>query len=367
MSLRNERRRRLLSDDSLAGESDDDAPIRLAADSAGESDTHQTAYAAAVRHDRQRAIHELLPSSYAAIGLVVFGGVALVGVVELLHVWSDSLADVLNAQEVLALSLLGARNVSHWLASTLLVVASLVAMHIYSLRRHRVDDYFGRYRVWLWTALGCMGASLAETAGLADLARGVCRRAAEYCSLEVTTVWPVFVGVTLTAIGIRLLFELRRSPLATLSLAVSAAGFLLAAVIDWNWLVEVSEANKPLAVRGSWLIGYVFLLATFLLYARHVVLEIEGVVVAPRPKRKRAKVKAAAEEAVEGVSAHPPQKSSTRRSDLDPVERPAPAAGGLYFKIDSDTSSSARDDKTNHGPLSRADRRKLRREAKMAS
>jgi hypothetical protein len=368
MSLRHERRRRLLSDDSLsnAPEDESDSPIRLAPDPASEDDASPAAYASAVRFDRQRRIHDLLPTHYATIGLVVTAALALVAIVELLHVWSGSLAGLLNPNDVLALSLRGSRNLSHWLASTLLVVAGMVAMFIYSLRRHRVDDYHGRYRVWIWTALGCVCVSLAETADVAVLARGICRRAADFCSLSDRAVWPAVLGTVLSASGIRLLFEVRKSRLAATALAASAASFLLAAAVDRDWLAEISAANKPLAERGSWLVGYVFLLAMFLLYARHVVLEIEGPVVPAPAKPKRSKAKPPAE---------PHQKPvSQPRTDLDPVEKAIPASASTRLQLATaadrssaaPASSSSSAQPANHGSLSRAERRRLRREDRMA-
>lgn len=374
MSLRHERRRRLLSDDSLSSDSDDDSdsPIRLATDPASQSELGPAAYASAAQFDRQRRVHDLLPLRYLTIGLAVLICLGLVAVVELLHVWSDALTQVLSPQDVVALSLNGTRNISTWLASTLLVIASLVAMFIYSLRRHRVDDYHGRYRVWIWTAIGCLWASLAETADVAELARGACRRAADLCSLSEAALWPAVLGTVLVASGIRLLVEVRKCRLAAIALVASAASFLLAAAVDRAWLEGISDANKPLVERGSWLMGYVFVLAMFLLYARYVLLAIEGLIVVAPARPKRAKAKPAETSKERAVDS--PQKSVPQlRTDLDPVEKAASAPRGSQLNSAPARSAaapanpSARIEHSNHGSPSRAERRRLRRDAKMAS
>jgi hypothetical protein len=374
MTLRHDRRRRLLADESLSSPSDDDgeAPIRLAKEPRGEADESAAAYPPSARFDGQLCVHELIPARYLTIAPVVIVGIALVGLIELLHVWSDSLGQVIPSEDVLVLSLLGARNVSHWFASTLLVMASLVAMFIYSLRRHRSDDYRGRYRVWVWMAMGCLVASMAETTDVTVLAHGVCRRAAELCSISDAVAWPAAVGVALALIGVRLLIEVRKCRLAVAALAMVAVLFLLAAMVDGARLIEVSQANKPLVERGSWLVGYVFILAVFLLYSRHVVLEIEGPVAAAPSRPKRSKVKPAVPAASEKRASDPPHKPFGQvRTDLDGVEKAAAAPTRLQVNTPAAkphvTPATAADDRANHGSLSRAERRRLRRDAKRAA
>jgi len=46
-----------------------------------------------------------------------------------------------------------------WTSAVALLVVALVARLIYSLRRHRVGDYSGRYRVWKWVARGAVAMS----------------------------------------------------------------------------------------------------------------------------------------------------------------------------------------------------------------
>ncbi|HEX3727084.1 MAG TPA: hypothetical protein VHV08_12605, partial [Pirellulales bacterium] len=93
-------------------------------------------------------MHDLFPTRYLTIALVAIAGLASVAVIALMHHWSGSLAAMLSAEEVAALDLRAPHNISHWFSAILLAAASLVAMFIYSLRKHRLDDYHGRYRVW---------------------------------------------------------------------------------------------------------------------------------------------------------------------------------------------------------------------------
>ena len=52
------------------------------------------------------------------------------------------------------------RSCCSWRPSTCLL--------IYSIRRHRIDDFRGRYRVWLAAAVACVVLSADSVAGLHD-------------------------------------------------------------------------------------------------------------------------------------------------------------------------------------------------------
>ena len=54
---------------------------------------------------------------------------------------------------VAAFDLDGEGSLAAWYSSLLLTVASLCALLCYSLRRHRLDDYKARYRIWLAAAM----------------------------------------------------------------------------------------------------------------------------------------------------------------------------------------------------------------------
>ena len=335
-------------------------------------DAPASAYAAVVRFDCQRRVLDLLPRRPLAIAWFLFGALLLVGLVELLHVGSQSMAVVLDSEDVRALNLDRPHNVSHWMSSMLMGIGSLMAVLIYSLRRHRVDDYHGRYRVWLWAALGCMLVSLAEASDLILLVHAACRHLAEMCSVADSVVWPASVGTVLTAAAIRLFFEVRRSRLAASTLVASAGCFLIAAAVEHDLFVEFTLANKSLVERGSWLVGYVLVLATFLWYARHVLLEIEGVVALVPAKRRRPKAKPGSSGKPEKSSTEPAPKPSLHlRSDLDPVEKPSVGSAVASVRMgvhqgNRSAQSSAQRHRSSRPGLSRAERRRMRRDARMA-
>ena len=364
MSPRHERRRLLFTDESPDGEpgSPDKAPTRNTGDPDRAPESLPRSYAAAAHVHRQRRVHDLLPARYLTIGLVSAAGVLLVGGIELLHVWAGPLSTVLRPEDTTALDLTAARNISQWFASMLLGVASLIAISIYLLRRHRVDDYHGRYRVWIWTAMACLLASLGETTDAVLLAHGISRRVGIACGLAEGIVWPSVLGIVLILLGIRMFLEIRacRGALATLSLA--AVAFLAATSVDLGWVVSLSDESKPLVARGCWLAGYVFMLATFLMYARHVLLEIEGVIVRrhkAKPHKAKHSSRANSAAAVDTASTPAPHF----RIDLELLPPSSGTNSSPRLQIGGNQSTVAASNGLNSRVLSRAERRRMRKES----
>jgi hypothetical protein len=374
MSFRHERRRRFIADEAYSPIDEDGLPPR-AVDESRDIEPGKRAYSDAARSAVARPLRSLLAERYLTLGLVALAGLAIIAVLELMHVWSGRLADRVGRPAAAVFDLREPGNVSGWFACLLLFTAALVSTFIYSLRRHRVDDYHGRYRVWIWTAIVCLAASFGETTSVAALAREMCRRAISWSNASEALVWPSIVATVLAIAGVRILLEVRRCRTAVGLLAAGGVSFLAAAATSHGWLERVSPASGPLVERGSWLIGYVALLATFLAYARYVMLEIDGkIVVVPAAPRKR-KVKPAASADADEAWVEPPRKAASVRTDLDsapvaasppPARTPPPAASAPKPTPAAVASTVAT---SGHGtrPLSRAERRRLRREARMQS
>ncbi len=285
-----------------------------------------------------------------------------------LHFWTGALASVLNAEDVAALNLGAERNLSRWFSSTVLGASFAVALTIYSVRRHRVDDYHGRYRVWIWIAVGCLIASLGETTDLGRLAAAACRAAAGLCGLDGQRAWPIVECGLLAALAIRLLIEVRKCRLAVIAWVLAAVCFLMPVAVDRGWLVVDAPATALVVTRCSCLAGYVFVLFMFLTVARQLGREINGLVAAPRPAR-RSKMKATTVETSEPVAEDQARKPALHvRTDLDPVERPAatePAARVQMRGAPGSAATESREHVAGGGnpALSRAERRKMRRMA----
>jgi hypothetical protein len=359
MSFRHERRRRLLADEANSDGDDapDASPVRLAT----EARPQRTRYADTVRPDLERRCHQLLPSSYLSLALTAFVGLIIVGLLTMSHIWSAALCDALSAEELAVVSFQGVRNLSHWFASTVLSLATLSALFIYSIRRHRVDDYHGRYRIWIWTAFACLLASLDETTDVGRLAQGACRRAANFSGIAESRLWAISIAIVCGVLAVRLLIEVRHGKLALITLVLATVSYFAGVAIDSPWLpIHLDVPTLPL-VRGLSLAAYVLLLTSLLSYARHVSQEISGVAPAPRRRKtKRSETSAAA--AASKPALH-------LRTDLEPSGSVATAQSSqraAASKSDSPAGAVAGSVESSGRAMSRAERRRARRQTKMA-
>ncbi len=107
--------------------------------------------------DQQPSLLDLAPRRLIGWALIFLAGAMLIAAIEALSVWMPRLTAVLGHRPpvgpIAAFDLGGKGSLAAWFSSLLLLAASLVAVLVYSVRRHQVDDYRGRYRVWLWAAL----------------------------------------------------------------------------------------------------------------------------------------------------------------------------------------------------------------------
>ena len=369
MSFRPERRRRLMADDGSSHAPADDGKLPLRGGGPQRDDqTAPCAFGPAAETALRRPIGDLIPTSYAAVALAVVGGLLTLGAIVGAHFGAARVDRLFGAEGAGVFDLAAPANASHPLAAALMGAAGFLAAFIYSLRRHRVDDYYGRYRVWIWTAVACGLVGLGETTNLAALFRGLSDRAAAACGIRATVVWPSALGAVLALAGLRLLVEVRRSR-GTVALAVLAmALFALAAAIELGWVSQVPEPHRLLVERTCWLAGYMVVLAAFMSYAHRVALEIEGkIAVVPTklkpPKPRRLKKAHHHPDAKETKEKAAPKRTTAARTDLDPVPE-GPAEQPRAPREKSPEAAAPRGVDRPDRPLSKKERRRLRREAR---
>lgn len=348
-----DRRRRVLTEEAEAAV----PAVRLA-----KATNPAELYSDSGRAARLNPISGLFPLRKLSISLVAGSALLAIAGCLGLHMAAEQLQLTLGSRATSALRLDSPAALARWLSSTLLGLAALTALFIYSLRKHRIDDYHGRYRVWLTMTLACLAASIVESTGIAALANELGRKASAVATLRFEIAWPAAIATLVTLLGIRLLFEIRRCGPALSALVLAMIAFTGAAAVDHQWPVEVSQASQPLWLGGCWLSGYVLILLTFLLYSRRVQVEIAGTAVLgtkAKPKRKKAA------STTETPAPAPAKKPAIKvRTDLDPVETTEPErikeAKPAAVSISIEPEQAAQ-------RMSRAERKRLRHEQRKAS
>jgi hypothetical protein len=235
-----------------------------------------------------------------------------------------------------------------WLAQTLLLAAAGVALIVRLMRRHRRDDFKGRFRAWGWMAFvlvvaACTGAvpvGRLVAAAVAD-ATGIVL-GPEGCGWWVAIASVVVAAVSLWAV-LPLHERLATSVWMTLTLlawAASAAATCLAA------------GREPIVAAGiaAWSFGAAFAFAAMLAAARSVIREVRGQGGTVKPKAaKPAKAEAAK------PAPQPVEDDETDSSGYEPV---------VATDDDGETEyTDGSEHEQRH--LSKAERKRLRKLARM--
>ncbi len=321
--------------------------------------------------DEQPRLTDLVPRRPAAFVLVVLAGITVIGALESLYAWMPRLASMTTDGQVAAFDLDGEGSLAVWFSSMTLALAGLVAVLVYTVRRHRTDDYPGRYRVWLWAACCCFLMSIDETSSLHEGFKEMMVVLTGTRVLGDGSIWWVAVYVFLLgAVGSRLLVDMRECWLSTTTLVAAAGCYALAVVAQLGWVLPESGARGVMVEEGAEMFGNLLLLLAMGLHARHVILDAEGLLpVRTKPRRRTLDEEEEDEDSSSvgdrSVTVHPPHGLS-RPSGLttDSSRPPAPVSGGpaaAAFSSDADEP----DDEEDHLPvqrkLTKAERKALKR------
>jgi hypothetical protein len=278
--LCDQRRRRLLTDE-LARSGDrprcDAWPEEAAAP------RQSSAYGDAEFLQRQWRLLDLVPRRLWAIGLVFVALGAMVAGLEMAYSWMVDRAAA-GGMVIVALDLGVKGSLACWLQTLLLLAAAVAAMLVYGVRRHRTDDYQGRYRIWFWAAACWFLMATDQAASLREGFRDAMIVVSGTRLWGDGSVWWVLAyALVLGAVGSRLLLDVWSCRLSTAALLAAAAGCCLAAAnqLGWTW---VDGGREQIMVRvGCAMGGSLMLLTAMGLHARYVVLDAEGLLPRPAP------------------------------------------------------------------------------------
>ncbi len=300
---RDDRRRRLLAEDLTASSGLSGQDIASPATRNGQPHAHKSEnYGDAQFLQTESRLTDLIPRRLVSYLLLLKVGLAAIAGLVALYIWTPDL--LLASQPRPAIADLGnCGSLGNWFGSVLLLIASLLAIIIYRIRRHKVDDYRGHYHVWLWAAacwfLMATNISASLHQGFQQLMISLSgRRIAGDGSL-----WWVIPAVLLVgSMGTRLLVDMWSSRLSSIALILSATAYLTALAGFFRVIVLQSEVSELLLVQGAVLGGHLLLALSMGLHARYVVLDAEGGL-AKRSQKKKAEKKRGSKKSDPGTTA----------------------------------------------------------------
>jgi len=233
--------------------------------------------------DHQLRLLDLIPPRWMIVMFLLAAAAIVVGL-EISYSWMMERAA--SGGKIIAALDIGAKgSLACWFSSMALLTASVAAMLIYGIRRHRTDDYPGKYRIWPWTAVCLLLMATDQAAILHEGFRDL-MIAATGTSLagDGSFWWITAYGILGLGLGLRVLLDMRPSALSIGALSAAAIAYTLVMVDRMGWIFAEGGTLEVLFRAGSEMTGNLMLLAAMSLHARYVLLDAKGLL--PHRERK---------------------------------------------------------------------------------
>lgn len=281
---RDERRRRVLIEEAkeAAGAEDQAASSARAA-----GELSGVTYGEAARDERQPRITALLPRRKLTLAVLLLLGASALAGLEALYGTLITRATEAQLARLAPVDLAHSNSLARWLSVALLLFAAQTSVIVFSLRRHRVDDYRGRYRVWCVASLVLVAASIESTTGFRFLLCDWLHAAVGWQTPGGSTFWRLaLLGLLGLLATVRLGFEMRYYRPALVFLLLTALAYSAAAALSAGTFLPPGPLHV-MAQQGALLAGHMLLVFTLLVYGRRVYLEAQGLIAAPAKKARK--------------------------------------------------------------------------------
>jgi len=266
--------------------------------------------------------------------LVVWFLVGLIPIVALL--WLDSVSwqigRFLSPDVARVFQLASPGSLMAWCSSVTFAFAVAVMLGTYSVRRHRRDDYRGRFTVWRWAIICAVLISIDTATGLHNVFASLCNLATQTTiSRDGTSIgsnawWVGTFAILFGSMLVRLLFEMTSSRQAVGWACLAGVCYLCSAIFELgsapSFMSHHTAETSKLAIL---MLGHHLLLFSLVNYAREVVLEAMGLVDSPavrRAKTEAAKAEKAQAKAVQQTESEAGSKAKAAPKTAKPKAEP---------------------------------------------
>lgn len=294
------------------------------------------------------------------------GGLALLAVNAALTIAGPLAPELAERLGPAAGHLLAAPNgpAARWYSSLLLALAGQMALLIWWVRSHSLNDFNGRY--WVWTRVAAVW--MAFSGCIAVDAQKVAVELLRFVRPEVSAGWAFLSWLTPAAaiavpVGRGLLREMRGCRASRALLWSAAASYVLAIGLS-EFEVAMSPARRICLLQSSLLTGHAAIVASLWLHARHVVYfsrdPVQGTGrrwqiprphfrLRPRDLMARLRQRAAPAEGSPSPARQPPRREPEKRA-REPQDAEAAAATNLQESVASASKPRLRIDSRHEPP-----------------
>ncbi len=224
-------------------------------------------------------ITDYVPRRFRAIAALLLGGLFVAAAGEMIARHADRLSSLTGVVSPAEITAIFSDGLIAWTSATALLMAACLAKLIFSLRRHRVDDSRGRYRIWRLAAFAAVALSLNSVVRGHEVVARVLGHFSGWSLLPEHAGWwllpaTIFGGWLL----ITLIREAAECRSASTVYSLALICFAVAGLSYCGWMPAALDNLQGTADRLLPVIGNLFLLTGSLLFARYVVLDVQGLI-----------------------------------------------------------------------------------------
>ncbi len=236
-------------------------------------------YSQDVRRACQHRLVQLIPVRRRAYLTTIIASCLIPAVLLLTHYWiyvngylpwyGQPLAVLLDASHP--------RGIAAWLSGQVWLLCLASTLLTFQLRRHKLDDYTGDYRLWFWLVSTCVVGSLDSTTRVIDIFGDALNR---WSLLNLGWTGPAVVQATLATLigmlGVRLCSELKSVPTSLVFWLVGLVAWAGSAALGQELLkLEISIQFRIWLRSALWLGGLTAIWLASLSYLRVVYIEAQ--------------------------------------------------------------------------------------------
>lgn len=256
-----------------------------------------------------------------------------------------------------------------WLAQVALVVAAATAVVVRQMRRHRRDDYRGRYRAWGWLA-GLF--TITACAGQVPLGGLVAAFLSDATGITLGPDgmgwWVLTAGLLYGAVGLWAVLPLHERAATGIWLSLSLSAWAAAAACGWILKSPQMQPRIVHLVAGNvcWMAGGVLAAIAMLAAARSVLREVRGLSGRATPRKEKASPTREAAPAHRSHAAAADEDAAERATDREAFDdgHESRQEEPVVFEAADDSDADDEGERTGRH-LSKAERKRLKKLARM--
>lgn len=311
------------------------------------------------------------PTQLLVPAVAVAGSLASVAGLGAIHIYRETIGRVAGPDSLALADATSSTSLATWVASTAMLAVAMLSVMVLAVRRHRVDDYKGRHRLWRGAAVLAVLLSVDAVTGLHTV---VAQKLATVTGMQLLAGgaewWLLLGGLAMGWVGIRVLLDTKESKLAMSLLVIGA---IVGGISVLGSVAGLGGSAAAMIAKLSQVGCYLLTATSLVAYMRFLRHDITAGVASKPQKSRVAEVKIAKETttsaAWEETDSQSEQSSDNRSSrqrkagkKKQAEEQPATAAEPRWTDGSDGYSESYDDEGQPTRKLSKAERKRMRQQ-----